>query len=90
MMTQVATLLARAGAALDTAERRRVPRAVLRDVRQTLTLVDTDVQEASAAIKRQDFAGAKVTLTGVKARLEKALASLDSARPVQPSIRTQS
>jgi len=89
-MTQVATLLARTSAELDAAERRRVPRTVLRDVRQTLALVDADVQKASAAIKLQDFEGAKVTLTGVKARLDKALASLDSARPVQPSKRTQS
>jgi len=90
MMTQVATLLARAGAELDAAERRRVPRTVLRDVRQTLALVDADVQKASAAIKRQDFEEAKVALTGVKTRLDKALASLDTARPVQPSKRTQS
>ena len=89
-MTQIATLLARAGAELDAAERRRVPRTVLRDVRQTLALVDADVQKAGAAIKQQDFEGAKVTLTGVKARLDKALASLDNTRPVQPSRRPQS
>jgi hypothetical protein len=86
----VATLRATAGTQLDSAERRRVPRAILRNVRDTLAAVDVDVQKASAAFQKQDIAGAKATLTGVKARLDKALGALASSRPVQPARRTQS
>jgi hypothetical protein len=89
-MTEVLGLLARAGTELESAERRRVPRPVLRNARDTLAAIDADVQEASAAIKQQDFAGAKTTLIGVKARLDKTLASLADPKPVQPARRTQS
>jgi hypothetical protein len=89
-MTDVATLLARAGAELESAERRRVPRPLIREVRDTLALVDADVQKASAAIDQQDFVSAKGTLADVKARLDKALASLTSNRPVQPPKRSRS
>jgi hypothetical protein len=89
-MTDVATLLARAGAELESAERRRVPRSLVREVRDTLALVDVDVQKASAAIDQQDFASAKGTLTDVKTRLDKALASLSGNRAVQSPKRIQS
>jgi hypothetical protein len=89
-MSDVVSLLSRAGTELESAERRRVPRPVLRKVRDTLAAVDVDVQKARAAMQKQDFAGAKGTLTGVKARLDQALASLTASRPVQPARRTQS
>jgi hypothetical protein len=89
-MREVAVLLSKAGTELESAERRRVPRPVLRNARNTLTAVDADVQKASAAIEKEDFEGAKETLTGVKTRLDQALASLATGKPVQPPRRTQS
>lgn len=89
-MSEVAALLARASAAVEMAERTRRPKSAVRDVRQALVLVNADVQKASAAIRKEDFAGAKVTLAGVKERLTRAIAALDAPARVQPSRRDQS
>jgi hypothetical protein len=90
MMTDVATQLAHATTELESADRRHVPRAVLRSAHQTLAGVEVDVQKARAAIQKQDFADAKGTLTSVKARLDKVLASLAANHPAQTAGRTQS
>jgi hypothetical protein len=58
-MTEVATLLSRAGTELESAERRRVPRPVLRNARDALAAVDVDVQKASAAIQAAGLCGSE-------------------------------
>jgi hypothetical protein len=89
-MSDAFAQLASANKELEAAERRHVPRAALREARQTLSNIDTDVQKARAMIQKQDFAGAKGTLTGVKERLDKVLALLAAKTPAPPARRTQS
>jgi hypothetical protein len=88
-MTEVTGLLTRVTEAADTAERSRAPRGVMRDVRQALTLVETDVQEAGAAIEAEEYDEAEARLAMTKARLEAALADLEAGMKPQRSKRTR-
>lgn len=87
-MMEVTNLLAHATTEVESAEGRRVPRPLLRQVREALAVVADDVQKASAAMEKEDYVSAKAMLTDVKARLDKALTSLAGSRPVQPSKRS--
>jgi hypothetical protein len=86
-MTEVRSLLTRVTDAADAAERARAPRGVVRDVRQALTLVETDVQKAGAAIEAEDYDEADARLATTKARLEAALADLETGLKPQRSKR---
>ena len=88
-MTEVTGLLTRVTDAADTAERSRAPRGVMRDVRQALTLVETDVQKAGAAIEAEEYDEAETLLAMTKARLEAALADLEAGTKPQRSKRTR-
>jgi hypothetical protein len=79
LLADVAALLARTSSRLEPAERAGAPRKVITDARRTLTQVSGSVQEASAAVKANEFAKAQPILLAVKGRLEKALASLETA-----------
>jgi hypothetical protein len=82
-LLDMATLLSEAGSKADEAERARVPRRVVREARQVLAEVNDDVQKAGTAIKAEDYATAQPLLIAVKARLEKIIATLTAAMPVQ-------
>jgi hypothetical protein len=78
-MAEVAALLAQASGALAAAEKSRAPRRQVAEARTALTRVNDDVQKAGAAIKADDYMAAQPPLTGVKERIEKAIAMLDGA-----------
>lgn len=80
-MADVAESLANTALRIETADRAGAPRRVIVDARRTLTQASTDVQEASAALKKEEFANAVRILSGVKPRLDKTVASLKAATP---------
>jgi hypothetical protein len=82
-MTDAFTLLSDALAKVDAAEKSGAPRRAVRDARQALAQMNDDVQKAGAAMKAEDYAGARPLLASVKARLTKTLASLAAATPAQ-------
>ena len=86
----LSTQLLRVTAQLDAAEKSRsMPRSVLRDVREALTLINADVQKAGAAIDDEDYRAAQEALKGVKARLDAASGEFESAKKAQrPRRRT--
>ena len=82
-MAEVAGLLALANTRIDAAREARVPARALRDAQRTLAQVNTDVQKAGAAMKKDDHVGAQPALTGVKERIEKAIEAVDAAITAQ-------
>jgi hypothetical protein len=80
-MAEIAALLAEATDAISDAEAARVPRAVLRNARETLAQVESAVQKAGAAMKADDYLAAEPLLKGVKEQAEQAIAEIDDARP---------
>ena len=89
-LTTVEGLMVRARTAVEAAERARQSAGVVRDVRQALTLINADVQKASAAIKDEDFLRARTTLTGIQQRIDAAMNALDTARKTQRPRRSRS
>ena len=90
-MAELSTQLASVTAQLDAAEKSRtLPRAVLRDVREALTLINADVQKAGKAINDEDYMAAQEALKGVKARLDAAGGEFESARKAQRARRRTS
>jgi hypothetical protein len=90
-MAELSTQLASVTAQLDAAEKSRaMPRAVLRDVREALTLINADVQKAGKAINEEDYMAAQEALKGVKARLDAAGGEFESARKAQRARRRTS
>ena len=88
---EISTQLLRVTAQLDAAEKSRaLPKSVLRDVREALTLINTDVQKADAAINDQDYMAAQEALKGLKARLDAAAGEFESARKSQRARRRTS
>ena len=90
-MAELSTQLASVTAQLDAAEKSRsMPRAVLRDVREALALINADVQKAGKAINEEDYMAAQEALKGVKARLDAAGGEFESARKSQRARRRTS
>jgi hypothetical protein len=78
-MAEVAGLLAQANGAIAAAEKARIPRRTLTAAREALAEVNSDVQEAGAAMKADDYMAAQPSMAGIKERIEKVIASLDAA-----------
>jgi hypothetical protein len=70
------------------ASRGRVPRRTLDTARKDLADVDDSVQKAGAAMKADDYLAARMSLQGVREKIESALRSLEPAA-VQSSRRTR-
>jgi hypothetical protein len=83
-VSEITTLLAQAGAKLKTAEAARAPRRSLATSRKTVAEADKSVQEARAALARQDYLAARETAGGVADRLKVAIAEIDAALVVRP------
>jgi hypothetical protein len=77
-MADIATLLARANNALATAQRGRGPRRGVQEQAQEIAAVNIEVQKVGEAIKADDYLTAQGSLTGIKARIEKAIAALEA------------
>ena len=80
-MADVAALLVETSSRIEQAERAGASRRVVTEARRALGQVTASVQEASAAMKANEFATAQPILDRVKARLEKTLGSLRAATP---------
>lgn len=78
-MAEVAGLLARANAAVDAAEKARVPRATLTEARTALAQVNDDVQKAGAALEADDYMAAQPPLMDVRERIEAIIKTLEEA-----------
>jgi hypothetical protein len=87
-MAQIAALIAEANTRLAAATRSRTPRRVLDGPRTDLAAVDESVQKAGAAMRMDDYLAARMTLQGVKERIEQALRALET-QPVQSSRRAR-
>jgi hypothetical protein len=82
-MADVATLLARAAAQIDEAERVGLPRQVIRAAHEAVAQVNDDVQEAGAAVRAENYAEAEPVLIDVTARLTGVVTSLEEALAAQ-------
>lgn len=87
LMNDVASLLAKTVALTEEVERTNASHRVVREARQSLAQVNGDVQKASAAMAVKNYVGARPLLLGVKARLEKTIASVERVLPAQSSKR---
>jgi hypothetical protein len=86
-MAETAGLLAQANLRLAAAEKARVSRTALREARQLLAQVNDDVQKASEALAKSDYAAAQPTLEGIKRRIQQAVTTLDAATTAQSQRR---
>jgi hypothetical protein len=86
-MAEIAVLLAEANTHVEAAEARRVPRAALRAPRAELAAANADVQKAGEAMKSEDYPGVVKLLTGVKERIEKAIADIEAGTTSQSARR---
>ncbi len=86
-MADIAALLAQATTRIEAAKKARVAPRVLREPERALAAVEADVQKASAAMKVDDYLAARTALDGVKARIDKVIASLDARAGAQISRR---
>jgi hypothetical protein len=82
-MAEIAGLLAQANTRLAAAQRSRVPARVLRQPAADIDAANADVQKAGEAIDADDYLGAQATLQGVKDRIQKAIAAIDTATTSQ-------
>jgi hypothetical protein len=76
---EVTSLIAQASGRLTTAERARVSRRVIADVKKSLATVNADVQKAGAAAEAQDYVKAQALLMGAKERVTRVIDRLDTA-----------
>jgi colicin import membrane protein len=86
-LADVEAALKAAEARLAGAESVRVPSRQLTDPRGTLTGATKAVQEARAAVGREDYAGAKALLDGLQTRIQEAATEIDAAIESQPPKR---
>lgn len=88
-MSDVAGLMAQASTRLEAARKnRRARQSTLDQAAATVAAVNRTVQKAGEAIKEDDYGKAGPALSGVKARMEQAIASIESAvRPASPRRR---
>jgi hypothetical protein len=77
--TEVATLLARANARLKDPAITRLPRGSLSGPRATIASATKALQEARAALARDDYGAVNTILKGVAAQLQGALTTIDAA-----------
>jgi hypothetical protein len=78
-MAEVNNLLAQASGRLTTAEKTRVPRRLITDVRSTIATAKEEMQKAGVAAQAGDVARAQAVLSAAKLRLSDVIARLDTA-----------
>jgi hypothetical protein len=78
-MTEVRSLLAQASGRLTTAEKTRLARRLITDVRSAVETAKTEMQEADVALEAGDVTGAQAVLSSTKLRLSDVIARLDTA-----------
>jgi len=86
-MAEATVLLAQASASVAAAERSRIPRQTLREAQQALAAVTADLQKAGAAMEANDYPGAQPMLSGLKERIGRVTATLDSQATTQSAPR---
>jgi hypothetical protein len=86
---EVTALLAQASGRLSTAEKTRIPRRVITDVRGAIAAAKVEMQKAGVALEAGDIAEAEAVLAGAKQRLSDVIAELDTALRAQNARRRQ-
>jgi hypothetical protein len=86
-LNEVTAMLAQANGRLTTAERARVSRRVITEVRQSLAMANADVQKAGAANQAEDFTAAQAALTAAKQRISQVIMRLDAVLRPQTTRR---
>ncbi|HET9360114.1 MAG TPA: DUF4398 domain-containing protein [Vicinamibacterales bacterium] len=81
-------LIASTKARLDGPKAAQIPRRTRQAARQTLTDLENALQEADAALRKEDFKAAERTLASVKQRLARVVASLPKEPTAQSSRRS--
>jgi HAMP domain-containing protein len=78
-IAEVATLLTQARTQLNAPDIARLNVRVLRAPRTVVAAAEKSLQEARAALEREDYAAVKTAINGVAARLQAALKEIDAA-----------
>jgi hypothetical protein len=87
LLGEVGTLYTRAQTRLKDPEVNALPARVLREPLDTITAAEKALQEARAALTREEYARVISTLEGRAAALQAALAAIDNAAASQPARR---
>lgn len=82
-LVELTVAMSQAQARLDAAAKARVNRNALREPRATLAAATASVQKAGAAIAAGNYPAAREALSGLKARVEAAIAQMDTATTVR-------
>jgi HAMP domain-containing protein len=86
-VAEVATLLDRAQAQIKAGENARLSPRILREPQATVTAAEKMLQEARAALKREDYPNVTKSLNGAAGELQAALRMIDSALSPRPAPR---
>ena len=86
-IAEVATLLAHAHTELKAAEQARVNARVLRSPRAVVADAEKTLQEARTALKTEDYGAVTAALNGVAAKIQAALAEIDTVGSARPAPR---
>ena len=84
---EVKNLLAQANGRLNTAEKGRLSRRVITDMRKVIATATGDVQKADAAVRAGDAAEAQAVLARAKQQLSDVITRLDAALRAQNARR---
>jgi hypothetical protein len=86
-MSQIAAMLAQAGARVAAAEKGKGPRRNLHEARQLLARVNADVQKTGEAMKADDYMAAQAAVDGIRDRIQQVLSLLEPPPASQSSRR---
>jgi hypothetical protein len=86
-ISEVATLLTHAHTELTAAEQARVNARVLRSPRAVVAAAEKTLQEARAALEREDYPTVNAAMQGVAAKIQAALKEIDAAASPRPASR---
>lgn len=79
LVAEATTLVTHARGLLRGPGARRAPRRTIQDARTTIDAAQTSVQKARTALDKDDYDGARKAITGVSARIQKAIAAIEDA-----------
>jgi hypothetical protein len=85
VVAEVNSALVQARARFTDATLARLPRSTATDVRATLTAADKSMQEARAALERDDYARALAIANTISTRITQTLGTIEKAKPGQPA-----
>ena len=86
-MADIAALMAEASTKIEAAKKARMASRTVRGLEDALVAVNADVQKAGEAMKADDYLAARGALEGIKGRIEKVIAALDTGASAQSSRR---